>query len=277
MKSQAPRRSTGRTDTLSRLLGLALAVLMSTAATPTLAADPPLHVDDSVDDCSMRLDPTLEQDDFHRFVEEFGTISAFRQVGSANVIGQGRASIGIELLRFTIDENAPAWNDTFVHPDADHDLGATHRFPKLKLATGLLADLDLGASYSRNPDANYGWLGLDAKYRALSEDQGAVVDLAFRSAYTKTLYVADMSMHALTLDLSLGKGLGGGLRPYVGLGADQVIARETTNAVDLHAEHILVPHYFGGLAVTIMDHVELGAEVVSSAVMTQHLQIALSF
>jgi hypothetical protein len=73
----------------------------------------------------------------------------------------------------------------------------------LSLRVGVTDDLDVGAFYSENPKANYGWLGFDVKYGILEQREDRPVSLAVRGAYTKTLYVADMDMHALSADVTI--------------------------------------------------------------------------
>ncbi|HEY0969796.1 MAG TPA: hypothetical protein VGE02_02340, partial [Gemmatimonadales bacterium] len=232
------------------------------------------HVDPSVKDCEVRFASNLTQGAFHRFVREFGTLSAFRQAASPATLGRGRVLAGVEGLVFQIDEWAPAWNDTFVHPDEHHDLGAGKKFPKLKLRVGVTDDVDVGASYAVNPEANYGWLGVDGKYRVLSEDAGDPVSVAVRGAYTKTLYVSDMDMHALTADVSVGRSFWRPLRAYVGAGADAAIARERSSAVALASERVVVPHGFVGAELSVGRRMSVGAEYTVGARPSVQLQVA---
>jgi len=164
---------------------------------------PALHVNGSLDDCSVQFASRLTQASYRRFVREFGSVSAFKQAGSANVLRKGQLSIGLEMMTFSIDENADAWNDTFAHPDDHHPLGNEKQFPKIKARYGISEDADVGAFWTRNPNANYGWLGVDGKWRILSQEKGKPLSLAVRGAYTKTLYVIDMDMHAVTADVSV--------------------------------------------------------------------------
>lgn len=234
---------------------------------------PPLHVDPSLKDCSVVFASTLTQGAFERFVREFGSASAYKQGGPAATLAPGRLLIGIEMMKFTVDEHAPAWNDTFAHPNDHHPLGSDKSFPKLDLRVGVTDNLDMGAFFAHNPQANYGWLGLDAKYRLVNESAGWPVSLAARGAYTKTLYVRDMDMHAVTADVSAERTLWGFVRPYVGAGADGVFARETSDAVNLHNENMVVPHVFGGLDVTVAHRVTIGAEFTKGALSTTQLQV----
>lgn len=276
--------NTRRTSPRPRLAGLVAAALALPllAAAPLVAAPlvaqqhdhPVLHVDPSVKDCEVRFASNLTQGAFHKFVREFGTLSAFRQAASPATLGRGRVLIGVEGLMFNVDEWSPAWNDTFVHPDEHHVLGADKKFPKLKARVGVTDDIDVGASYAVNPQANYGWLAVDGKYRVMSEDDGAPVSVAMRGAYTKTLYVSDMDMHAVTADVSVGRTFWKPLRTYVGAGADAALARETSSAVALSTEKVVVPHGFVGAELAIGRRMTLGAEYTAGARPSVQLQVA---
>lgn len=234
---------------------------------------PPLHVDGSYRECHVRFAPGLTQSAFARFVREFGSVSAYKQMAPATTLGRGKLAVGMEMMTFQIDHWSDAWNDTFAHPDADHELGARQNFPKIKVRYGLTDDLDVGAFFTRNPLANYGWVGVDGKYRLLSEDENKPVSVAVRGAYTKTLFVTDMDMHAITADISMERRMGSFLRPYVGLGADAVYARETSSTVNLRNEATVVPHLIGGLDVRLPGRVTLGAEYTMGARSSMAVQV----
>ena len=252
-----------------------IAVMVLGTATPLRAqsAHPPLHVDPGLGDCSVQFASTLTQGAFHRFAREFGSVSAFKQVAPASTLGKGRMLMAVEMISFPVEQWSDAWNDTFAHPNADHPLGARQSFPKLKLRVGVTDAADVGAFYTRNTQANYGWLGVDGKYRMLAEGAHMPVSLAVRGAYTRTLYVGDMSMHALTADVSVDRRLWHAVTPYVGLGADGVFVRETSDAVNLRRETILAPHLFGGLDVMLWERLSLGAEFTLGARPSAQVQV----
>jgi hypothetical protein len=110
----------------------------------------------------------------------------------------------------------------------------------------------------------------------VAQRDGAPVSLALRGAYTKTLYVADMDMHALTADVSIGRTFWKVLTPYVALGADAVLARETSDAVALHDEALVVPHVAGGLEIRYW-HLAVGAEAQVSAVTSLQARVSVLF
>ncbi len=185
-------------------------------------------------------------------------------------------SLAVERIYFSVDQRSAAWNDTFAHPDAFHELGADLNFPKLSLRLGLADDLDVGAFYAQNPKANYGWLGLDAKYAILQQGEGVPVSLALRAAYTKTLYVADMNMHALGADATVGRTFWNVLTPYLGAGLDAVFVRETSHVVDLKSESLVVPHLTAGLEARYW-HVAVGAEAQLGALPSLQAKVSAVF
>ncbi len=256
------------------VVAVGLALLLP--ATAPAASDPPLHVDPSVKDCSVRFAPELTQSAFERFAREFGSVSAFKQGAPPTTLGAWGFSVGFERLSFSVEEKAAAWNDTFTHPNGEHPLGSSHEFPMLRLRVGVADDLDVGAFYTENPNANYGWLGVDVKYAILAQRDDAPFSLSVRGAYTKTLYVADMDMHAITADVSIGRTFWKVLTPYLGVGTDAVLARETSPAVSLKTEAVLVPHATAGLEVRYW-HVAIGAEAQLSAVTSYQAQVSAVF
>lgn len=267
-----------RLITTSRIIAqIATAFAMVMAAPLNARAVPALHVDPTISDCSVRFASTLTQEAFRRFALEFGSVSAFKQMAPASTLGQWGVSIGVEMMSFPVDEYSAAWNDTFVHPDAQHWLGSRQSFPKLKARLGVTDDIDAGIFYTGNPHANYGWLGLDGKYKLIAQSTDTPITLSVRGAYTKTLYVSDMNMDAVTVDVSLERKFWDIFRPYAGIGSDLIFARETTDAVNLHNENIIAPHVFGGFDVTFWKRFGIGAELTLGSIVSEHVQLSVVF
>jgi len=175
-----------------------------------------------------------------------------------------------------VEQNADAWNDTFAHPTADHWLGDNQQFPKVKLRAGVSDRVDVGAFYTRNPNANYGWAGVDVNYNVLQQSATMPVSVGARAAYTRTLFVHDMDMNAATLDIAAGRTFWGIVTPYVGVGTDGVYARETTDAVNLDDEWQSVGHVQGGVEVRWW-HVALTGEAYRGALTSYQVQVAALF
>ncbi|MCC6898359.1 MAG: hypothetical protein IT377_05255 [Polyangiaceae bacterium] len=238
--------------------------------------DPNLHVDPSLEDCEVHFAPELSQAAFRRFTREFGSVGAFKQMAPPNTLGQWRVSIGLEYMRFHVDEHSDAWNDTFSHPEATHELGSDLAYPKLKLRVGVTDDTDVGAFFTMNPTSNYGFVGVDVKHALLRQSDQLPVTLAVRGAYTKTLFVGDMDMHALTADVSVGRTFWKTLTPYVGVGGDLVLARETAKTVELDTEVVPAPHALAGFELAIW-HVALGLEGQYGAMPSLQAQVSAVF
>lgn len=237
--------------------------------------DPNLHVNPGLKDCSVQFAPELTQPAFHRFVREFGSVAAFKMT-PPTTLGPRGVAIAIEQIRFTVEERSDAWNDTFYHPDAYHELGSERSFPKVRLRVGAGERLDLGAFYTENPNANYGWYGLEAKYGLLRQGETMPVSLAVRGAYTRTLYVDDMDMHAGTFDVAAGRTFWNVLTPYIGGGADAILARETSDTVQLQTEEMVVPHAFGGFELRYW-HLLVGGEANVGDIATFQFQVGAAF
>jgi len=220
--------------------------------------------------------PGLTQDAFRRFAREFGSVSAFKLTAAPTTLGQWGVALGLEQFSFSVEDKSAAWNDTFAHPDAYHELGSSQAFPKLRLRVGVTDHIDVGAFFTRNPLANYGWLGLEGRYGMLQQSQTMPISLALRGAYTKTLYVDDMDMHAITADLVAGRTFWNVFTPYLDLGTDLVLVRETTDAVELQSEAVVVPRVTGGFEVRFW-HVALGTEAHLSALTSFQVQLAAVF
>lgn len=267
--------------TTKRLILIALTTLVPAVASAhggpsNHPADPNLHVDPSVDDCFVRFAPELTQAAFARFAREFGSLSAFKWMAPPTTLGQWGAAIAVENMWFSIDEDAAAWNDTFVHPDAYHELGEDKSFPRLHARVGILDAFDVGLYYTENPTSNYGWFGIEGTYGLLRQDEAMPVSLAMRGAYTTTLYVDDLDMHAITTDVSVGRTFWRVFTPYVGIGNDLVLASETSDAVALESEELLAPHGILGFEVHVW-YVALGAQAQVATIPSVQAQLAAVF
>lgn len=264
-----------------RLTWILFSALMAAPATvlahgDSHAPDPDLHVDPRVTDCEVRFASELTQEAFHRFVSEFGSVSAFKQMGPPSTLGRRGFLFGVEYMSFRVEDRSDAWNDTFVHPDSTHELGSDHAFPKLKLQVGITDHTDLSLFFTENPNSNYGWIGLDVRHAMLRQGPGMPVTVALRGAYTKTLFVSDMDMHALSMDVSAGRLLWERVTPYVGGGADWIVARETSSAVDLETEWVDEWHAMAGFQVMFW-HMALGVEGQLGTVNSAQAQVAFSY
>jgi hypothetical protein len=83
-------------------------------------------------------------------------------------------------------------------------------------------------------------------------------------------------MHAVSADVSIGRTFWKVLTPYLGVGSDAVLVRETSDAVNLKSEAILVPHMTAGFEVRWW-HLGIGAETNFGALASYQAQVSAVF
>ena len=233
-----------------------------------------LHVNDRFRECSIILDPSLTQSQFHKFTVEAAQVFTFKLMSPAEPLGARKFQVGIDYSSTRIDDADPAWNNTFSHPDEHHYLGDQIVMPKLFARMGMSDRVDVGFYFTKNPNANYGFIGGEIKY-ALFMDSKKPVAMAVRTTYATLLGVEDLNFHLVGLDLSASKRFGG-LTPYFGIGANLGRAIETTSKVNLHSETVLTPRGIIGTQFSL-SFINLTAEMEVAAVSTFSLRMGFNF
>ena len=233
-----------------------------------------LHVNPSYRSCSIELDPSLTQSQFHKFTREAAQVFTFKLMSPAEPLGAKKFQVGIDYSSTRIDDADPAWNNTFSHPDEDHYLGDQITMPKLFARMGVSDRVDVGFYFTQNPNANYGFMGGEIKYAFFNESEKPLA-MAVRTTYATLLGVEDLNFHQLGLDLSASKRIGR-LAPYVGIGANLGRASETTSKVNLHNETVLTPRGIIGTQLSL-SFFTLTAEMDVAAVSTFSLRMGFNF
>lgn len=263
---------TGQYDGVATALALTLFI----AAAPARGEETEVyfHLDPDVETCSMVIDPSLTQDQWHRFVKQVGAISSFKAMGPAPTLGKWNFSIAIEQGRTPVDQHDLAWINTFVHPDADCPLGDAVSYPLVRAALGVSDNVDVGAYWTTAVDANYGMVGGEVKYAFLKETETRPA-ASTRVSVSLLTGVPDFDVAIYSLDLITSKKFGV-LSPYAGFRGNLVVGTEETAKVDLHRENIFVPQGFFGLACSIWKF-NLAAEYNIATVNTLAFSIGVKF
>lgn len=138
------------------LLPIALGLIQAPASAQTL------HLTNKWKECSFQLDAALTQRAWRQFTGEAGVVTYFRPLTDARPMGRGRFEVSLLQWKTGIDARDAAWNDTFVHPDSTHWLfeGSGLAFPGLTARVGVTDRTDVGVYFTRNPNANYGFYGI---------------------------------------------------------------------------------------------------------------------
>src|SRR5262245_27696053 len=109
-KPAAPPGEVGKEAVMTRATLVLMAALILGPATALAhgpnehPADPGLHVGDKFSECWVEFSPELTQGAFHKFVREFGSVSAFKSVASPVPMGRWSVAFGIEQSNFVIEE-----------------------------------------------------------------------------------------------------------------------------------------------------------------------------
>lgn len=233
-----------------------------------------LHVNHDIKSCSIELDPSLTQGQFHKFTREAAQVFTFKLMSPAEPLGAKNFQVGLDYSITSINDADPAWNNTFSHPHEDHYLGDQLAFPKLFARIGVTDRMDAGFYFTKNPDANYGFAGGEMKYALFMQPEKPWA-MAVRATYATLLGVDDMNYHLLGIDLSASKRFGR-LTPYAGIGANLARAIETTSKVNLNNETVLTPRGIIGAQLSL-SFFSLTAEMDIAPVSTVSLRTGFTF
>ena len=176
------------------------ATLLSSAA--SAQTEPKLHITHRWNECSFQIDPSLTQSAWRQFTEEAGLVTFFRPLSDARPMGRGKYEVSIVQWKTGIDDKDAAWNDTFVHPDSTHWLfeGSGLQFPGLSGRVGLGDKTDVAAYFTKNPEANYGFYGVQVQH-ALLRDAESKWAAAARASVVSMYGPADLDFRVYGADL----------------------------------------------------------------------------
>jgi hypothetical protein len=232
------------------------------------------HIDPSVKTCSMVIDPSLTQAQWHRFTRQVGALSSFKSLGSAKPLGRMNFHLAVDYASTPVDQHDPAWINTFTHPDADCPLGDGIAYPTLRARIGVSDRVDVGGYWTTAPDANYGLVGAEARYAFLQESNRSPA-ASVRASVSMLTGVPDFNMSIYSLDALASKDVAG-LTPYVGIRTILAVGTETTSKVNLHTERVPISQGYVGATYSLWM-LNLAAEYDISTVDTFTLAIGHDF
>jgi hypothetical protein len=258
---------------------LALAIALSHASAKAQTNRPKLHVNPRWKECSFQLDSSLTQPAWRQFTREAGLVAYFRPLDDAEPMGRGNFEVSMVRWKTGIHDRDDAWNDTFVHPDSTHWLfeGSGLKFPGLMLRAGVTGTTDVGLYFTKNPRANYGFLGGQLQQRLAG---GASDDWAVSTrASVMSLYGPedlDFSVYGGDVLASKSLKLGGWatVSPYAGVSIYLASSHEKSPVVNLDDERVLGAQANVGAAIQI-SKARLAAEYNMAAVRTFSLKVGI--
>lgn len=221
-------------------LGIAMAPL--TAEAQSSHDHPVLHVNPRWRECSFQLDASLTQSAWAQFAREAGLVTYFRPLIDAKPMGRGKFEISAVQWQTNIDDHDAAWNDTFVHPDSAHWLfeGEGLKFPGLMARVGLTDRTDVGLYFTKNPGANYGFVGGQVQ-RNLVGGRESMWDASARVSFNTMYGPDDLDYSVIGLDFVASRQIPimgwAALSPYAGVSSYLGRAHEKSAVVDLEDEY----------------------------------------
>jgi hypothetical protein len=231
------------------------------------------HVDPRVKTCSMMIDPSLTQAQWHTFTKQVGAISSFKSLASAKTLGTLNIRVALDYGYTPVQQHDPAWINTFTHPDEDCPLGDAVAYPTIRASVGVTDNVDIGGYWASAPDANYGMWGGEVKYAFLQESEKSPA-AAVRASVTMLSGVPDFNLNIYSIDFLASKEIAT-LTPYVGIRTSVVIGSETTSKVDLDRETIPIAQGFVGVTYSLWM-VNLAAEYNIASVNTFTFAVGLN-
>jgi hypothetical protein len=157
----------------------------------------------------------------------------------------GKGTFEVSLLQWQtgIDDADAAWNDTFVHPDSSHWLfeGSGLKFPGLMLRAGVSSRTDVGLYVTRNPNANYGFVGGQVQQNIVGSATSAWA-AATRLSFTSLYGPDDVTLTVVGWDLIASREIAlsrwAAVSPYAGVSSYFSMSSESSPVVDLDDENV---------------------------------------
>ena len=201
-----------------------------------------LHVNSVLGSCDFDISPDLTQSEWKQFNKEAGNIIYLNPLSSSKPLGKLKWDLTLETTTSDVNDNSGAWNNTMHHPDSTHTLTDNGRVtvPGLRFRIGLTDRIDVGVYYAASQPfgANYGFLGLEAKYAFINDtinDWAASV----RASYVFDANIKDFNLGVAGLDITASKTFFNTLTPYAGISMNWNHSKIVTNEVSLANENYL--------------------------------------
>ena len=244
------------------------------ASTAQAQGDVYWHIDPGVKTCSMVIDPSLTQAQWHTFVQQVGAHSSYKTLSSAMPVGRMRFQIALDYMSSPVDQHDPAWINTFTHPNANCPLGDAISYPAVRARLGVTDRMDVGGYWTMAPNANYGLVGAELEYGFLQESEKSPA-AAVRASVSTLTGVPDFNFSVYSLEALASKHMAR-VVPYLGFRGSLAVGTETTSKVNLQSERVPVAQGYAGMTYAFWG-ISLAAEYDISTINTFAFAIGHGF
>ena len=240
-----------------------------------------LHVNPRWKECSFQLDAALTQKAFRQFTREAGIVTYFRPLTDARPMRAGEYEFSLLQWKTGIDDTEAAWNDTFVHPDSAHYLfeGSGLQFPGFSLRRGMTDKLDVGAYFTKSPNANYGFYGGQVQYN-VAHDTSSNWAASARVSFVSLYGPEDLDYIAYGADLVASKTFAVSrwvaISPYAGVSTYLARSHEKSSVVDLSDENVLGAQATLGVSARV-SVATLAVEYSAARVRSSAIKLGVAF
>jgi hypothetical protein len=245
------------------------------------ADHPTLNINPRWRECSFQLSANLTQAAWRQFAQEAGLVVYFRPMTDARPMGRGHFEVSVAQYEVGIDASDAAWNDTFVHPDSTHWLfeGEGLKFPGLTLRAGVADRTDVGFYVTKNPNANYGFVGAQVQQAFLG---GGITgwSAAGRVSFVALYGPEDVAFNVVGADLLASRRLmltrWASVAPYAGISTFVTSAREQSAVVALQDERAVGAQAMIGATLELFN-ARVGMEYNAATVNSVSMKIGVAW
>jgi hypothetical protein len=263
---------------------LSLCTVVAANAQPNQGADKDveLHINPRWKECSFQLDASLTQSAWKEFTKEAGPVIYFRSLTDAKPMGSGNFEISVLQWNTAFDDTKPAWNDTFVHPDATHWLkdGSQLPIPGLTFRAGITDKLDAAVFWTKSIGANYGFYGTQLQYNLIN-NQERKLSGSVRGSFVSVYGPDDVAFTAYGVDIVASKEFEIHekwltVAPYISASCYLTASREKSEVVELENEQYIGVQTSAGVVAKIRC-ARIAVEYNAATVNTVSFKIGAAF
>lgn len=219
----------------------------------------------------IEVSGAMTDQDFKDFALELGSAISFTPMSPAEPLGITGFDVSLEVTAADINDGEDYWENM----SADNDPSAFLMFTKLHAMKGLPYNIDIGAMVGSVANSNAKAWGLEIRY-AILEGTAATPAVGVRGTYSHMTGVDDVDLQQYSGDLLISKGFLM-FTPYAGVSIFKLLAKETTDEIDVDTVDEYQFKGLLGVQVTPFPFLSVKAETVVGTIPQYNLSVGVKF